>query len=48
LSLLNKKDYTRKNHLLLEHDPSTPGFILEDGWLVAREAPGLGSLANFG
>jgi L-alanine-DL-glutamate epimerase-like enolase superfamily enzyme len=26
----------------LTNDPSRPGFLLEDGWLVATDAPGLG------
>jgi L-alanine-DL-glutamate epimerase-like enolase superfamily enzyme len=29
-------------YLDLTNDPSHPGFRLEDGWLVASEAPGLG------
>lgn len=29
-------------HLDLIHDPTVPGFILEDGWLIARDIPGLG------
>jgi L-Ala-D/L-Glu epimerase len=35
-------------HFFLENDPSIPGFTLDDGWLIAREVPGLGSTANFG
>jgi L-alanine-DL-glutamate epimerase-like enolase superfamily enzyme len=27
-------------------DPTQPGFLLEDGWLVASEIPGLGCTAN--
>jgi L-alanine-DL-glutamate epimerase-like enolase superfamily enzyme len=26
----------------LENDPTVPGYVLEDGWLVARDVPGLG------
>ncbi len=33
-------------HLFLANDPSQPGFSLEDGWLIAREVPGLGSRAE--
>ena len=29
-------------HFELENDPTTPGFVFEDGWLIASEAPGLG------
>jgi L-alanine-DL-glutamate epimerase-like enolase superfamily enzyme len=29
-------------HLDLTNDPTVPGFVLEDGWLVAKEVPGLG------
>lgn len=29
-------------HLDLQADPSRPGFILADGWLVARDVPGIG------
>jgi L-alanine-DL-glutamate epimerase-like enolase superfamily enzyme len=35
-------------HLHLENDPSLPGFILEEGWLIARDAPGLGYSVNLG
>jgi L-alanine-DL-glutamate epimerase-like enolase superfamily enzyme len=33
-------------HLDLVNDPSTPGFRLEDGWLVAADVPGLGCSVN--
>ncbi|HNS49775.1 MAG TPA: enolase C-terminal domain-like protein [Anaerolineae bacterium] len=29
-------------HFDLLNDPSRPGFVLEEGWLVARDVPGLG------
>jgi L-alanine-DL-glutamate epimerase-like enolase superfamily enzyme len=29
-------------HLDLIGDPTIPGFLLEDGWLVATDVPGLG------
>jgi L-alanine-DL-glutamate epimerase-like enolase superfamily enzyme len=29
-------------HLDLVDDPTIPNFVLEDGWLIARDAPGLG------
>ncbi|MBN1147618.1 MAG: hypothetical protein JXA78_10210 [Anaerolineales bacterium] len=29
-------------HLELADDPSVAGFVLEDGWLAARDTPGLG------
>jgi L-alanine-DL-glutamate epimerase-like enolase superfamily enzyme len=29
-------------HLDLENDPTQSGFNLEDGWLIARDVPGLG------
>jgi len=29
-------------HLDLADDPTMPGFLLEEGWLVARDVPGLG------
>jgi L-alanine-DL-glutamate epimerase-like enolase superfamily enzyme len=29
-------------HLALINDPTLPGFELRDGWLVARDVPGLG------
>jgi len=35
-------------HLHLADDPSQPGFVLEDGWLIATEAPGLGYSVNLG
>ena len=28
--------------LYLVNDPTVPGYVLEDGWLVARDVPGLG------
>jgi L-alanine-DL-glutamate epimerase-like enolase superfamily enzyme len=33
-------------HLDLIDDPSTPGFHLEDGWLIASDLPGLGCIVN--
>jgi L-alanine-DL-glutamate epimerase-like enolase superfamily enzyme len=27
-------------------DPTTPGFLLEEGWLIARDVPGLGCTVN--
>lgn len=30
----------------LTNDPTIPGFILEDGWLVATDVPGLGCVVN--
>jgi len=30
----------------LANDPTVPGFILEDGWLVATDVPGLGCVVN--
>jgi L-Ala-D/L-Glu epimerase len=35
-------------HLYLENDPSLPGFVLQDGWLIATDAPGLGYSVNLG
>jgi L-alanine-DL-glutamate epimerase-like enolase superfamily enzyme len=35
-------------HLHLADDPSLPGFVLEEGWLIATEAPGLGYSVNLG
>jgi L-alanine-DL-glutamate epimerase-like enolase superfamily enzyme len=35
-------------HLHLENDPSMPGFMLKEGWLIATEAPGLGYSVNLG
>jgi len=32
-------------HLGLQFDPTRPGFRLEDGWLIASDAPGLGCIA---
>ena len=29
-------------HFDLVNDPSVPGFVVEEGWLVARDVPGLG------
>lgn len=29
-------------HMDLQGDPSVPAFALQDGWLIAREAPGIG------
>lgn len=29
-------------HLDLMEDPSRPGFVLKDGWLIAAETPGIG------
>ena len=29
-------------HLHLAGDPTVPGFLLEDGWLIATDSPGLG------
>ena len=29
-------------HFDLENDPSIPGFLFQDGWLIATEMPGLG------
>jgi L-alanine-DL-glutamate epimerase-like enolase superfamily enzyme len=35
-------------HLHLKDDPSRPGFVLEEGWLIANEVPGLGYSVNLG
>ena len=35
-------------HLDLVNDPTLPGFILEEGWLVATEMPGLGCTIDLG
>jgi len=35
-------------HLHLADDPSLPGFVLKEGWLIATEAPGLGYSVNLG
>ncbi len=35
-------------HLHLADDPSLPGFVLQEGWLIATEAPGLGYAVNLG
>jgi L-alanine-DL-glutamate epimerase-like enolase superfamily enzyme len=29
-------------HLDLIGDPTVPGFLLQDGWLIATDVPGLG------
>jgi L-alanine-DL-glutamate epimerase-like enolase superfamily enzyme len=33
-------------HFDLIDDPTLPGFAFEDGWLVARDVPGLGCIVN--
>lgn len=33
-------------HLHLSNDPTQPGFVLKDGWLIAPEVPGLGYSVN--
>lgn len=33
-------------HLDLIDDPTVPGFRLEDGWLIARDVPGLGCVVE--
>ncbi|MCC7129635.1 MAG: hypothetical protein IT297_04475 [Anaerolineae bacterium] len=35
-------------HLGLLDDPSRPGFTLQDGWLSAADAPGLGYSVELG
>lgn len=35
-------------NLDLVNDPSKAGFVLEDGWLVATDVPGLGYTVDFG
>jgi L-alanine-DL-glutamate epimerase-like enolase superfamily enzyme len=35
-------------HLYLADDPSLPGFVLQDGWLIASEVPGLGYSVRLG
>lgn len=35
-------------HLYLADDPSVPGFVLQGGWLIATETPGLGYSVNLG
>jgi len=35
-------------HLHLDQDPSLPGFVLREGWLIATDAPGLGYSVNLG
>jgi L-alanine-DL-glutamate epimerase-like enolase superfamily enzyme len=32
--------------LELENDPTQGGFLLEDGWLIAKDVPGLGCSLN--
>jgi L-alanine-DL-glutamate epimerase-like enolase superfamily enzyme len=34
-------------HFDLVDDPTRPGFAFEDGWLVARDVPGLGCTVDF-
>ncbi len=33
-------------HFDLADDPTVPGFVLEDGWLIARDVPGLGCVVD--
>jgi L-alanine-DL-glutamate epimerase-like enolase superfamily enzyme len=33
-------------HLDMINDPTRPGFVLEDGWLVAHDVPGLGCVVE--
>jgi L-alanine-DL-glutamate epimerase-like enolase superfamily enzyme len=33
-------------HFDLVDDPTVPGFLLEEGWLIARDVPGLGCLVE--
>ncbi|MGD8399119.1 MAG: enolase C-terminal domain-like protein [Anaerolineae bacterium] len=33
-------------HFDLENDPTRPGFAFKDGWLVARDVPGLGCMVD--
>lgn len=35
-------------HLNMTGDPSLPGFVLQDGWLIANEVPGLGGDVQLG
>jgi L-alanine-DL-glutamate epimerase-like enolase superfamily enzyme len=35
-------------YLYLANDPSLPGFVLQEGWLIASEVPGLGYAVNLG
>lgn len=35
-------------YLNIENDPSQPGFIQQDGWLIAADVPGLGYSVNLG
>lgn len=35
-------------HLDLVNDPTLPGFVLEEGWLVATDMPGLGCTIDLG
>jgi L-Ala-D/L-Glu epimerase len=32
----------------VENDPTRPGFVFEEGWLVATEVPGLGCTVDLG
>jgi hypothetical protein len=33
-------------HVDLVGDPTVPGFAMHDGWLVAKDIPGLGCTVN--
>jgi L-alanine-DL-glutamate epimerase-like enolase superfamily enzyme len=33
-------------HLNLAEDPTVPGFVLQEGWLISRDVPGLGCTIN--
>ncbi len=33
-------------NLVLAHDPTQAGFVLQDGWLIASDVPGLGYTVN--
>jgi L-Ala-D/L-Glu epimerase len=33
-------------HFDIENDPTIPGFLFEDGWLVAHDVPGLGCVVE--
>ena len=35
-------------NLDLQNDPTRMGFLLEDGWLVATDSPGLGCIVDLG
>ncbi len=35
-------------NLYLQDDPSIPGFSLQEGWLIAKDTPGLGYSVNLG